>query len=76
MREAKTHLSRLVAKAADGEPFIITRSGKPIVKVMAISAPVADATCRVGFMSGKIRTPENFDRMGANKIKSLFADDE
>ena len=31
MHEAKTHLSRLVEAAANGEPFIIARAGKPVV---------------------------------------------
>ena len=39
MHEAKTHLSRLVAAAANGEPFIIARAGKPVVKVVALDAP-------------------------------------
>ena len=73
MHEAKTHLSRLVAQAAKGEPFIIARSGKPVVKVMALDAPAVDAMRRVGFLSGEIQTPEDFDRMGANEIESLFA---
>jgi prevent-host-death family protein len=30
---AKTHLSALVEKAANGEEFIIAKSGKPLVKV-------------------------------------------
>ena len=72
MHEAKTHLSRLVAQAADGEPFIIARSGKPVVKVMAIDAPAVDAARRVGFMAGEIKTPEDFNRMGANEIEKLF----
>ncbi|WP_312525389.1 type II toxin-antitoxin system prevent-host-death family antitoxin, partial [Paracoccus sp. (in: a-proteobacteria)] len=33
MHEAKTHLSKLVENAAKGEPFIIARAGKPLVKV-------------------------------------------
>ena len=36
MHEAKTQLSRLVADAAAGEPFIIARAGKPLVKVVAV----------------------------------------
>ena len=35
IHEAKTHLSRLVEKAAKGEPFIIAKAGKPMVKVAA-----------------------------------------
>ena len=32
MHDAKTNLSRLVAAAVAGEPFIIARAGKPLVK--------------------------------------------
>jgi len=39
MHEAKTQLSRLVAKAAAGEPFVIAKAGKPLVKVVALDAP-------------------------------------
>lgn len=43
MHEAKTHLSSLVAQALNGEPFIIAKAGKPLVKVMAIDTPEAAA---------------------------------
>ena len=72
MHEAKTHLSRLVEAAAKGEPFIIARAGKPVVKVVALEAPGAGSTRRVGFMAGKISVPEDFDRMGSEEIGFLF----
>ncbi len=75
MHEAKTHLSRLVEAAAKGEPFIIARAGKPVVKVVAVEAPGAGSHRRVGFMAGKISVPEDFDRMGSEKIGSLFEGD-
>ncbi len=39
MREAKIHLSRLIEQAAAGEPFVIAKAGKPMVKVVALDAP-------------------------------------
>ena len=75
MHEAKTHLSRLVEAAANGEPFIIARAGKPVVKVVAVEAPDAGSARRVGFMAGKISVPEDFDRMGSEEIKSMFEGD-
>ncbi len=72
--EAKTHLSRLVEQAAKGEPFIIAKAGKPLVKVMAIDAPLAGAGRRLGFMSGQIAVPDDFDRMGETEIERLFGD--
>ena len=75
MHEAKTHLSRLVEAAANGEPFIIARAGKPVVKVVAVEAPSAGATRRVGFMAGKVSVPRDFDRMGSEEIEALFESD-
>ena len=68
MHEAKTHLSRLVEAAANGEPFIIARAGKPVVKVIAVDAP-APAARRTGFLAGEISVPQDFDRMGADAIE-------
>ena len=36
IHEAKTHLSRLVKAATKGEPFIIAKAGKPLVKVVPL----------------------------------------
>lgn len=47
IHEAKTHLSRLVEQAVQGEAFIIAKAGKPLVKVMALAAP--EAGQRLGF---------------------------
>ena len=70
MREAKTHLSRLVEAAAGGEPFVIARAGKPIVKVVALDAP--EARHRIGFLAGRISVPDDFDSMGATEIRNMF----
>ena len=71
MREARTHLSRLVEAAANGEPFIIARAGKPVVKVVAVEALKSGAT-RIGFLDGQISVPEDFDRMGSTEIEARF----
>lgn len=72
MHEAKTHLSRLVQSAAQGEPFVIARAGKPLVKVVAVDAPEPAAASRTGFLQGKIAVPPDFDRMGSAEIEALF----
>jgi prevent-host-death family protein len=72
IHEAKTHLSRLVEQAAGGEPFIIAKAGKPLVKVMALGAPVAGHMRRLGFLSGEISVPSDFDRMGSEEIEREF----
>ena len=76
MHEAKTHLSRLVKAAAEGEPFIIARAGKPVVKVTAVDVPDSESARRIGFLAGQIRVPDDFDRMGAEEIQSTFSGDK
>lgn len=73
IHEAKTHLSRLVDEAARGEPFIIAKSGKPIVRVTAIDSPVPSAMRRIGFLEGRIDVPDNFDEIGRKEIEQIFA---
>jgi prevent-host-death family protein len=38
IHEAKTHFLALVEEAAAGEPFVIAKSGKPIVTVIPYAA--------------------------------------
>ncbi len=77
MHEAKTHLSRLVKAAAEGEPFLIARAGKPVVKVMAVEAPEhPPSKGRLGFLAGQIRVPDDFDHMDASDILVEFEGDD
>ncbi len=75
IHEAKTNLSRLIALAGQGEPFIIAKAGKPLVKVIAINTPSGEQRRRLGFMKGTLKVPEDFDRMGGDAIADLFAGD-
>ena len=72
IHEAKTHLSKLVDEASKGEPFVIAKAGKPVVKVMALSAPVGTEVRRVGFMTGQISVPDDIDQMGKEEIERMF----
>jgi prevent-host-death family protein len=72
IHEAKTHLSRLVEQAAKGEPFVIAKAGKPLVKVMALESPAGEQVQRLGFLAGRIAVPDDFDRMGSGGIEQLF----
>jgi len=72
IHQAKTQLSRLVDQAAKGEPFIIAKAGKPLVKVTALDAPASSQMRRLGFMAGQIAIPDDFDTMGLSEIGQLF----
>jgi prevent-host-death family protein len=72
IHQAKTQLSRLVDQAAKGEPFVIAKSGKPLVKVIALNAPEPGQVNRLGFMTGQIAVPDDFDGMGQAEIEQIF----
>lgn len=71
MHAAKTSLSRLVDEATRGEPFVIAKAGRPLVKVTAIDAPLARPPKRIGFMPD-IEVPDDFDTMAADEILGMF----
>jgi prevent-host-death family protein len=75
IHEAKTHLSRLVDQAAKGEPFVIAKAGKPLVKVIALNAPENGQVQRLGFLQGQFAIPDDFDRMGNGEIEQIFGTD-
>jgi len=53
-----------------GEPFIIAKAGKPLVKVEALKQdPVG--TSRLGFLDD-MAVPEDFDQMGGDDIAGMF----
>jgi len=72
IHEAKTHLSRLVERAAQGEAFVIAKAGRPLVKVVPLEARDTALTQRLGFLKGAVAIPDDFDSMGARQIERLF----
>lgn len=72
IHEAKTHLSRLVEQAAKGESFIIAKADNPLVQVTALDTPLAGQIRRIGFLSGEISVPDDFDRMVNAEIEHMF----
>jgi prevent-host-death family protein len=73
IHEAKTQLSKLIDQAVKGDPFIIAKAGKPLVKVTALDIPTVVKKQRLGFMAGQIQVPDDFDTMGSDQIEDLFA---
>ena len=72
IHEAKTHLSRLVERAAKGETITIAKAGKPMVKIVPIEQPKVETSRRLGFLEGQFRVPDDFDRMLEDEISEMF----
>ena len=77
IHDAKSRLSKLLEGVTQGKPFIIAKAGKPIARVVGIDAPEAGQVKRLGFLTGQVAVPDDFDRMGEEEILSQFGlDDE
>ena len=76
IHEAKTHLSRLIEGAVNGEPFVIAKAGKPMVKVVPIEASETKGKRRLGFMKGEMTIPDDFDTFAQDEIEKLFYGEE
>lgn len=76
IHEAKTHLSRLLARAAKGETVVIAKAGQPIAKLTPIDAPPAGKTRRLGFLEGVFQIPDDFDTLGSDTIAEMFEGDD
>lgn len=63
VHEAKTHLSRLLDRAAAGEEIVVARAGRPVARLVAL-APDRTAR-RPGALRGKITTAPDFDNTPA-----------
>ena len=76
IHEAKTHLSRLIDGVVKGEPFVIAKAGKPMVKVVPVDAPEPTTKRRLGFMEGEMTVPDDFKAIDREEIERLFYGDD
>ncbi|MDA2930145.1 type II toxin-antitoxin system prevent-host-death family antitoxin [Acidobacteria bacterium AH-259-O06] len=72
IHQAKTHLSRLLDRAAKGEEIIIARNDRPIAKLV----PITGRERRPGRLKGKIRISPDFDAPLPAEIQAAFEGDE
>jgi prevent-host-death family protein len=74
IHEAKTHLSRLVDRAAEGEEIVIARGGKPVAKLVALATDAGPRTS--GSMRGQIQIADDFDAPLPPDVLAGFLGDE
>lgn len=59
IHDAKTHLSRLVDRAAEGQEIIIAKAGKPMARLVPLDT--APKSKKFGLMKGRIWIADDFD---------------
>ena len=70
IHEAKTHLSRLLERAEQGEEIVICKAGKPVAKLVGLRG--LRGARKLGTLAGKISVPDDFDDPLPGEILALF----
>ena len=68
--EAKTRLSQLVDQAAAGEDVVVSRNGKPLVRITRLDAP--KRRIKFGVLKGRLHVPADFDAALPDDILAAF----
>lgn len=68
--EAKTHLSRLLARVANGEEIIIAKSGKAIARLVPVDQQIKKRVA--GTDKGKAKIADDFDAPLPDDLQTYF----
>ena len=68
--DAKTRLSQLVDRAASGEDGVVSRNGKPLVRITRLATPKRRIT--YGVLKGKIKVAPDFDAPLPAEVLAAF----
>ena len=68
--EAKTHLSQLLARVANGEEIIIAKAGKAIARLVPVNQQTKKRIA--GMDRGKVKIADDFDAPLPNDLQSFF----
>jgi prevent-host-death family protein len=68
--DAKTHLSKLVERAAGGEEIIVAKAGRPLARLV----PLAKRTTprQFGFLAGEVVMSKDFDDPLPDDMQQAF----
>lgn len=70
VHEAKTHLSRLLARVAAGEEIVIARAGKPIARLVPFHQLKGKRP--LGIDKGRYVVPDDFDAPLPDDLLTAF----
>ncbi|MCY4486364.1 MAG: type II toxin-antitoxin system Phd/YefM family antitoxin [Deltaproteobacteria bacterium] len=68
VREAKTHLSRLLREIVEGEEVVITRFGRPVARLV----PIEEDHPVFGVDEGRFVVPDDFDEPQDEGLLRMF----
>jgi prevent-host-death family protein len=72
IHDAKTHFSRFVDAAAEGESIVIAKAGKPVARLVPLASEPERPKGLIGFLRGRVRVPDDFNRWAEGEIAAQF----
>lgn len=72
IHEAKTHLSKLLARVKEGEEIIIAKAGKPIARLVPVVELERPARRVPGSAQGRVTIASDFDAPLPESILEAF----
>ena len=72
MHEAKTQLSKLVARASGGEAIVIAKGGKPAARLGPIEDAAVSKKRKLGWLQGQIDAPSDIKTQFRHEIEGMF----
>ena len=70
VHEAKTHLSKLLARVSAGEEIVISRSGKPVARLGPLNQE--KGIRNIGIDRGSFEVPSDFDEPLPEEVLDEF----
>lgn len=74
IHEAKTHLSRLIERAEQGEEVVIARAHKPVVRLVPVAA--SSPPRRPGGWKGRVWIAPDFDELPPDLLRAFEGDED
>lgn len=73
IHEAKTHLSRLLEQAMQGEEVVIAKAGKPVARIVTLGGSVKRR--EPGSARGRVTMADDFDAPYPRTYSSISSDE-
>ena len=71
IHDAKTHFSRLVDAATQGETVVIAKAGQPVAKLTRLETSAAQPP-RLGWYKNMPEVPDDFNEWMSEELAGLF----
>ena len=70
VHDAKTHFSRLLDRAQEGQEFVIAKAGRPVARLGPLARRARKR--RLGLLDGKLRIPDDFNQPLPDEVIAAF----